>query len=178
MIVLLPLRGWVGDAMAIEMSQKMPPTASATLSSNVSHNTTPKMSPNVPAQGTPVTASENHDATKFIANYLYRTWENSQFGNETLVSASAECPGHSAMLPAKAAVSRGTEALPEGASTADEPPPGNCSTCGVCQICHSVALANWLNVSSPVLIAHSLPLPDSTPFASAFAALCQKPPIS
>lgn len=69
------------------------------------------------------------------------------------------------------------------AQPADETPPAHtsaagCESCTACQACHTVAMSP----SAPVLTA--LPAPRSAPisvamqFASADAALGQKPPIS
>lgn len=157
MIVLLPLRGWIGDAMAIEMSQSMSPVASSLVSS--------------------LAASKTDNNTKLIANYLYLTWEKDHFGTHETKTVTAECPGHASKLPVAAAGSDAFATHSEGAPAAEEPPMGHCSTCSVCQICHSVVLASWQNASPAVLTAQTLPLTSSTPFASAFTALCQKPPI-
>lgn len=76
MIVMLPLRGWMGDVMALEMSTAGPMTHSI------------------------AAASKNTDATINIANYLYKTWTNGQFTSQIVRSAPPDCPGHAAMADA------------------------------------------------------------------------------
>ena len=61
---------------------------------------------------------------------------------------------------------------------ADNTASGHCNTCGVCQICHTVALAGT-PVFNPPQAVSVLPLPlRSTHFASALPAPSLKPPIS
>lgn len=55
---------------------------------------------------------------------------------------------------------------------------GRCDTCGTCQLCHSVALADFSLSELHSLSAPSFLSSDSTGFASAPRALNLKPPIS
>jgi hypothetical protein len=76
----------------------------------------------------------------------------------------------------------------EAASVADACPahvaPEQChaadshGSCQACQACHTVALSPALTHVSPVLVSSRLPQPAAAQFASAEAALGQKPPIS
>lgn len=137
MIALLPLRGWVGDVMAMEM------------------------------------AAQSVNTTNSVATHAHGARAEGQFDSEKVASTHAECPGHAATASGQA--STASDALPEGDSDSAS---GHCNTCGVCQICHTVALANALTGSAPGFIPHPLPAIGSTRFASAVTALSQKPPIS
>ena len=55
---------------------------------------------------------------------------------------------------------------------------GHCETCAACQACHTVALTPAAPGLTPHFSASTLPHPAADPFASADAALRQKPPIS
>ena len=181
MIVLLPLRGWMGDAMAVEMSTAM-----------VMQNMTQNSGQNS-GQKTAQTTAKNVDATITVANYLYTTWANGQFDAHKVMSGSPECPGHAAMASGHLATTSGTAANGgdvashvvgeigtgiDGNVDIKEAASGHCNTCGACQICHSVALTSTVTLSAPDFIPHALPSTGSIRFASAVAALCQKPPIS
>lgn len=131
MIVLLPLRGWMGDAMATEM-----------------------------ASGAAV---HLQTATKKVADHVHQAGAAPHFDHVSsqaeAPSAESDCSGHDAA---------------NGTSVADT----HCATCTVCQACHTVALspaaAHGVAVLSPPALQHS----PAAQFASAVAALGQKPPIS
>ena len=148
MIALLPIRGWMGDVMAVEM------------------------------------ASQNMTATESVANYVYPTRAKFQFGSKNAALAQADCPAHAAMAFGPAAESTDVVAATDVAdadaatATADNDTQGHCNTCGVCQICHTVALPNALALSPHDFVPQTLPSVGSIRFASALAALGQKPPIS
>ena len=73
----------------------------------------------------------------------------------------------------------GQNAEPSSASSVnDSITDGRCDTCGACQLCHSVALADFSFSELPSLTAPSLLSCDSTGFASAPRTLSLKPPIS
>ncbi len=99
-------------------------------------------------QATPQTASDCHGQNAGLSNFGYETLN----ANETTESMVEAMDG----------------------SVAD----GRCDTCGTCQICHSVALADFSFSELPSLTAFSLLPRDSTGFASAPCALGLKPPIS
>ena len=142
MIALLPLRGWMGDVMAVEM------------------------------------ASENMNATNLVAIYVYPTRATGQFDGNKAAPAHLECPEHAAMALGPATESIDTVAPADVATASDDTANGHCNTCGVCQICHTVALANDVASNAPDFTPHPLPSMGSTHFASALTALGQKPPIS
>jgi hypothetical protein len=159
MIALLPLRGWMGDVMAVEMSTAM--------------------------------ASQNAVAITNIANYLYTPWENAQFDHLKAKSAAPDCPGHAAMASGIPTAAPGAAALAQldGAvidhaihhamdDASGDATNAHCNTCGVCQICHSVALTQSGVSNLPDFASHTLPAMGSDRFTSAVAALGQKPPLA
>ena len=145
MIVLLPLRGWVGDAMAMEM------------------------------------AAQTINATPLVANYVYPTRASGLFDSKNSALTDAECPGH-APIASGVAPDLSDAVSPADVAHTDTPANdatrGHCNTCGVCQICHTVALAQAVAMYRPDFTPHALPSIGSVRFSSAFAALSQKPPIS
>jgi len=128
MIVLLPLRGWVGDAMATQMA-----------AGQLQHRE---------AQAA-VQAAHVHEAM------------------------DATYAGHHAQAPVVHDCADQTT-NDGGNDSAD----GHCETCAACQACHTVALSPAAIDSMPVFSAPILPHPAADQFASADAALRQKPPIS
>ena len=68
--------------------------------------------------------------------------------------------------------------LSNAGSANDSAADGRCDTCGTCELCHSVALADFSFSELPSLSAPSFLSSDSTGFASAPRALNLKPPIS
>ena len=150
MIALLPLRGWVGDVMAVEMSTVVgAKNSNATINvANYLYTTWEKgeFNPQKVTSGTP--ECPGHAAT--ASGHVATAPENSALPltGDIAASVSAEAAG------------------------------GHCNTCGACQICHSVALASTVALSSPDVLPHTLPSIGSTRFGSAVAALSHKPPIS
>jgi len=131
MIVLLPLRGWIGDAMATEMAS--------------------------------AAAVHLQTATKTVADHVHQAGATPHFDHVSLQAeatrAAPDCTGHGV-----------AEATP-GADT-------HCATCTVCQACHTVALSPAAAHGVAVLSPPALPYSPAAAFASAVAALGQKPPIS
>lgn len=68
----------------------------------------------------------------------------------------------------------------EGHTKADEAAPADahCDSCPACQACHTVALATPAVDLNLTFSSRALPRPAAAQFASATAALGQKPPIS
>jgi hypothetical protein len=139
LIALLPLRGWVGDAMATQMA-----------AGQIQHL-------QIQQHG------QQHGATKTIAEHQDDTLAAAHFDHEeaahALPAAEPDCAGHS---------------TGEGTHTAD----GHCESCAACQACNTVALSLMGPDLSPVFQSVAPPLPAAHHFASADAALRQKPPIS
>ena len=128
LIALLPLRGWVGDAMATQMA-----------AGQIQHQAVQS-------------AAE--------AGHLHEDVEMAHTSHATETPALHDC----AELPADG----------DNSHAAD----GHCETCAACQACHTVALTPAAPALPPYFSASTLPLPAADPFASADAALRQKPPIS
>lgn len=131
MIALLPIRGWVGDAMATDMASAK--------------------------------AVQLQIATKMVAAHAYGTGASGHFDHASMAPAAAQpmpdCAGH------------GTD---ESSLTAEE----HCEACPACQACHTVALSPLTRVTSSMVAPPALPRSSASHFASAIAALGQKPPIS
>lgn len=131
MIALLPLRGWMGDAMATEMA-----------------------------------LAQLQSTAKIMASHAHGTSAGADFY-------------HAAGAP---------EAVQEGPVAHDCAEPASddafhagiayCGSCAACQACHTLALLPMAADLNNLVSERTLPRAASTPFASAEAALDQKPPIS
>ena len=100
-------------------------------------------------------------ATESIAAKAHAVSVTANFDHETTVPDAvptmADCAGH-------------------GGEDVDA---SHCDTCSACQACHTVALSHSAAIAlSTVFQAFSLPHSAADQFASADAALRQKPPIS
>ena len=128
LIALLPLRGWVGDAMATQMAA----------------------------------GQIQHQAIQVAgeASRLHEDVEMAHTGHATEAPALHDC----AEQPA------------DGGNTHSAD--GHCETCAACQACHTVAVSLAARGDMPHLNTPALPRPAADSFASADAALRQKPPIS
>jgi hypothetical protein len=150
MIALLPLRGWVGDAMATQMAVHS--LHQAGLESSSSHQ-------------------PESFATETIASRAGNTWATSSFDHQATVmhaAMPADCQEHGAGMS------------PGGTSTdlASTDSGSGCPDCAFCQACHTVALTSAEPNLSSSAHPSALPQPAAAQFASAEAALGQKPPIS
>ena len=131
LIALLPLRGWVSDAMATEMLA----------SQGQQHQTAvKKAAPHVHEAGVPA-----HQDTETVVVNAAKT--------------AADCSGHAS----------------GGAGHAADT---HCDSCSVCQACQTVALFSAAAGVTAVFDLRALPRAAVAQFASAEAALRQKPPIS
>ena len=99
-------------------------------------------------------------ATKSIATHAHAASATAHFDHEAAELDArltvADCAGHGA----------------------DDTDASHCDTCSACQACHTVALADSAPSVPPTFQAFSLPHTAADQFASADAALRQKPPIS
>lgn len=131
LVALLPLRGWVSDAMATGM-----------LASQV---------------------QQHQIATKKVATHGHEAETKAHHDIETGVAdaaqSAADCPGH-----ASGAEAHATHA--------------QCDACSFCQVCHTVALFPAAAGVAAVFDLRTRPCATVSRFASAEAALGQKPPIS
>lgn len=130
MIALLPLRGWVSDAMATAM----------------------------------VTAQvQQQTATKIVATHAHEAGVQAHQDTEVVAAdafqTAADCSDHAS----------------GGADHADDT---HCNSCSVCQACHTVALSPTPADGATAFNPRTLPRAVVAQFASAQAALSQKPPIS
>jgi len=115
------------------------------------------------AAGQMAQLQQTHVATEKIAADAHAASAKADFDHQKAAPgadrAMADCAGH-------------------GAEDTDHAGNAHCDTCSACQACHTVALAN----SAPKLVAtfqaFALPHSAAYQFASANAALRQKPPIS
>lgn len=134
MIALLPLRGWVSDAMATGM-----------------------------AAGQVEQLQQRQVAIKSIAIHAHEVNGKAHLEHEMAVvdvaQTPADCAGHEQESKADA-----------GAS--------HCDSCSACQACHTVALSSFSSLQFTAFHAFAAPHAASAQFASADAALRQKPPIS
>ena len=134
MIALLPLRGWVSDAMATGMA-----------TGQVEHS------------------QKLQIAIKSISIHAHETSGEVHLEHEMaapdIAQTPADCAGHGQDSEAHA-----------GAS--------HCDTCAACQACHTVAISSFSSLQFTAFHAFAAPRAASPQFASADAALRQKPPIS
>ena len=98
-----------------------------------------------------------HVATENIATHAHPASAKADFYHETV--ALPDCAGHDA-------------------GNGDHAGNSHCDTCSACQACHTVALTHSAPDIAPVFHAFALPYSAADQFASADAALRQKPPIS
>ncbi len=78
---------------------------------------------------------------------------------------------HSATPPDCAGHASGQTSDPMGAT-------GHCDSCAACQACNTVALSPVTASTASLAVSPALPHSPAAQFASAFATLGQKPPIS
>ena len=132
MIALLPLRAWVGDAMATEMASGAPAHTQIATEK--------------------IAASANSARAAVVYDHVSSV--------QSPAVAAADCGGHGMHAPA-------TE-------VADAP----CHSCSACQACHTVALSSSVAHTDSFYKPPALTQAPAAQFASAVAALGQKPPIS
>ena len=102
------------------------------------------------------------------------------------VAAHAHAPGaqmhvgHEAAEPALFDEAQAVHDCTGGADSEDpsHAGPAHCDACAACQACHTVALSPLAPSTASISMPPALPRSSATQFASAVAALGQKPPIS
>lgn len=154
MILLLPLRGWAGDAMATDMA------VGAMTGLQVAQKKTTPVATEMVAM--------NVQGTGATAHFHAENADHPAFSDLQIVAKAASSHDCADM---QAAPSDSHHAV-EGGSTMD------CGVCPSCQACHTVALSLNSEKTEPVFNALALPQNAGYKFASADAALSQKPPIS
>ncbi|MDI1267996.1 MAG: hypothetical protein PSV40_02700 [Polaromonas sp.] len=112
-------------------------------------------------------------ATEFVAAYAHESRADGHFDHDMAMEPAASMT-HSAAIPpdcAGHASGQTSDPMTQGAT-------GHCDSCAACQSCNTVALspvtASTDSLAIPPARAHS----PTARFASAVAALGQKPPIS
>lgn len=140
LMVLLPLRGWTGDAMAISM-------AAVEL----------------------VAVQQAPNATKNRAAQHLDTAASASFGSKT---------ERQAMQTAERLAQLDTEHCGDHATPADPRAKGPCGSCALCVACHGAAIQTLHLNMLPASPSRPVPSLARQGFASADAALSQKPPIS
>ena len=152
MMLLLPLQGWLGDAMAMQMATDQ-------------------------LQHKPDTSQRSESAITSIATNDHRTGGEGHFHAE---KAESDAIAHTALQPAaptghdcaEPAIGFAEDTSQASHNTSD------CGSCPSCQACHTVALGHGAHPGSPGFNPTARLGTANSPFASADAALSQKPPIS
>ena len=154
MIALLLLRGWAGEAMATDMA-----TGQAQRTQQVQH--AKKISNAIE------TIALSSDTALASGHFYTESTPAAPSAEDAVKTAGSDCAGHGEALTVELEDSTGFEGGSE-----------HCDTCPACQACHTIALS--LNLFSTATDSLPLALPNAptAQFASAFAALGQKPPIS
>lgn len=150
MVILLPLRGWAGDAMATDMAI----TVVASMA-----NTTKSI-----AAGVYRTGAGSHSAHQTAT-------PNTPSVPMAAVQVHPDCSEHA--LAGQAPSAEG-HAMHDWQSPQEE----HCNPCQSCQACHTVALSASLPAVPSVFVTPVTPHAVAVEFTSALATLGQKPPIS
>ena len=153
MILLLPLRGWMGDAMATGMA-----AGQLTVMQTVQKKA-----------ATAATA-----ATENIATQAHGNWATAH--NHSKNADSHALNGAQPVAKAQTAHDCGMQAMDVAGNA--ESSGMDCGTCASCQACHTVVLSPLAQKALAIFNPATLPEAATLPFASVDAALSQKPPIS
>ena len=148
MILLLPLRGWMGDAMATSMAAGQLNVMQAAQDKGAS-------------------------ATKSIAAHAHGYW--AEDNNHSKNADPHALSDAETLAMAQNAHDCGMQAMVEADSAAN--PTTDCATCASCQACHTVALSPMTEKSIVILKPAAQADAAAQNFASADTALSQKPPI-
>ena len=131
-------------------------------------------------------------ATEMASSQIERTYHQAEFAiklaadshriNWAITNFEGEKSGLEAQKrlfevnATKTTVMHDCEGHVEANSTA--PADAHCDSCPACQACHTVALSTAEASLNSAFLSRTLPRPAAAHFASAIAALGQKPPIS
>ena len=154
MILLLPLRGWAGDMMATGMAAGQ----LTGLHAEQRH----------PARIATETGATNAHGTGAPAQFHAKKADHHASGGLQAVakaSSTHDCADMQA-------------AAPDGHHGVESSSPMDCGVCPSCQACHTVALTLKSEKTASVFNPLAQPQAAVQTFASADAALSQKPPIS
>ena len=150
MILLLPLRGWAGDAMATNMAAGQLTVLQAA-------------QPKVTTIATESIAI--HDHNTWVTDHNHSKNAGSRALNDAEPQAGAQTAHDCGMQAMEMAHSLENSGM-------------DCGTCASCQACHTVALSPVAYKSIAIFNSASQPEAATLPLASADRALSQKPPIS
>lgn len=112
-------------------------------------------------------------ATEFVAVRAHETRADGHFGHN-ISDNTAEPMMHTAAMPPDCA----GHATGQGSEPMNPQATGHCDSCAACQACNTVALSPLTGNTASLSIPPALPHSPAAQFASAVAALGQKPPIS
>ena len=159
MILLLPLRGWMGDAMATGMA-----AGQLTVLQTVQKK----------AASFPTAATSATSATENIATHAHEKWAA---GHNHLKNADSHVlKDAQPVAEAQTVHDCGMQAMDVAGNA--ESSGMDCGTCASCQACHTVVLSPMAQRALAIFNPAPLPEAATLPYASADAALSQKPPIS
>ena len=150
MIALLPIRGWLGDAMALEMARHSLPAASVS---------TVTAAPGA-TMATQAHCHEAMDAMDTMAATDATDATDADGGMQMAMDMSDGHAGHASHDTAIGADHQG------------------CGTCTACQVCHTVALGGMPLIDTVHGAPQAAPAAHASRFASAEPAQGLKPPIS
>ena len=152
LLLALPLRGWVGDAMAMEMAQ-------AALQANA---TTPMADAAMPADCPMHMAGP---AAGHAGAHMAGTMPDPTAAYPHTDPSQSPPHGHAHVTAASDAAHTGG------------PHAGHAGACTLCDICHGASLASAPAALGAVVAPHAAPAATSTRFASVLRAPDLRPPI-
>ena len=161
MIVLLPLRGWAGEAMATEMAANQMVRAHK---AHVAHESKAEVEAEADADS----------ATYFVASDAHIHLATAGFSSENQVDHLEKSPSDANSTHASGMPDCDGHANAGGSDASD----AHCDACPACQACHTVALPAGAATLNLAYSAQALLSPAAVRFASAAASQGQKPPIS
>jgi hypothetical protein len=112
-------------------------------------------------------------ATEFVAAHAHASKADGHFDHDMAGPMAASMAHPAAAPPDCAGHTAGQASDPMTPETT-----GHCESCAACQACHTVALSPLAASSASLAVPPALPHSPAARFASAIAALGQKPPIS
>lgn len=170
LIALLPVRGWAGDVMATQMAMH----AAAGAAAGTASMALPDASAGEPDNRVVATEIAAADVSSAWATAGFYSKPHTQ--GDTAATAQAkhhDCEGH-AQAAQQSTASAGTDGTPEPDALAGD----TCGNCSACTACHTLAMRLDTLESGKLPGQPAVRFSAAPAFASADAALSQKPPIS
>ena len=118
-------------------------------------------------QGLPV-------ATEIVALHAHEARADGHFDHQMSGLAATALVAYSAAVPPDCA----GHSAGQTSDPMTQEAVAHCESCSACQACHTLALSPLASSTASITISPALPLSPAVQFASAVAALGQKPPIS